>query len=175
MKVLWCVTGAGYLLEESCEALEWLSKKVEVTVAFSKAGREVEVMYCLLGRLEKSAKNVVFEEGQGSSTPIVCKLGSFDFVVVSPCTANTVAKAVLGIADSLPSNIIAQALKYGKTVYIVPTDFEREVKTIIPSGKKITLRCRDMDIKNARRLKKEKSIVIMKYPSDLRRLLKNVD
>ena len=32
-----------------------------------------------------------------------------------------------------------------------------------------------MDIKNARRLKKEKSIVIMKYPSDLRRLLKNVD
>ncbi len=56
----------------------------------------------------------------------------YDLVVIAPCTANTVAKAVYGIADSLAGNIIAQAVKSRTGVYVLPTDIDRVLETKVP-------------------------------------------
>jgi dihydromethanopterin reductase (acceptor) len=175
MRILWCITGGGHLLEESCAELETAAKEHEVTVAFSRAGREVASAYGCFSRIEKSAKNVAYEEQQGYSNPIVGRLGRFDAVVVSPCTANTAAKIRYGIADSLASNIVAQALKAGIRVAIVPTDSERLVETRIPSGRKIRIRCRRTDLENLKKLRKSEGIAVLKHPDGIKRFLKNVD
>jgi dihydromethanopterin reductase (acceptor) len=77
---------------------------------------------------------VVREQEQGFSSPLVGRLakGEYDLVIVSPCTANTVAKIVAGIADSLITNVVAQAVKSATPAYIVPTDFEKIQETTVP-------------------------------------------
>lgn len=167
MDVLWCITGGGHLLEESCSVIERLARRHDVTVAFSKAGREVAEAYGLRNRIARAAARVVYEERQGHSSPIVGSLGSFGLVVISPCTANTAAKIALGIADSLVSNIAAQALKSGRRVVVVPTDFKREVRTRIPSGRQVMIRCRHVDLENVRRLGKSGGITVVRMPDDV--------
>jgi len=175
MNILWCITGGGHMLEESCREIERLSGGNYVTVALSKAGREVVGMYGHRRRLRKAAKKVVREEEQGCSSPMVCNLGVFDLVVVSPCTANTAAKIALGIADSLVSNIVAQRLKAGKSVVLVPTDREREVETTIPSGRRVRLRCRKVDLENTKKLGKMRNVRVVGRPDKIRGIMKDVD
>jgi dihydromethanopterin reductase (acceptor) len=134
MNLLWCVTGAGHLLFESFALMQYVHNEHEVTVAFSGAGSEVARMYGLHEMIARVFKEVVSEQDQGYSSPLVGRLAKreYDLVVVAPCTANTVAKIVRGIADSLITNLVAQAVKSGLPVYIVPTDFEKIQETTMP-------------------------------------------
>jgi dihydromethanopterin reductase (acceptor) len=134
MKILWCVTGAGQFLSESIDAMDALAQGDQVTLVLSEAGREVCRMYGVLGELEKKYVDIVLEESQGSSSPIVGRLSQKEYekAVVAPCTANTAAKIVCGISDSLVSNIVAQAGKCKVPVYILPTDAVKKQKTRIP-------------------------------------------
>jgi dihydromethanopterin reductase (acceptor) len=134
MKILWCVTGAGQFLSESVEAMNMFAQGNSVTLVFSRAGYEVCRMYGLLGELEKKYPEVIFEESQGASSPVVGCLSQKEYekVVIAPCTANTAAKIVCGIADSIVSNIVAQAGKCKVPVYILPTDAVKKQKTRIP-------------------------------------------
>lgn len=134
MKILWCVTGAGQFLSESIEALDASAQGDSVTLVLSRAGYEVCRMYGVLGELEKKYSDIVLEESQGKSSPLVGRLSQNEYekVVVAPCTANTAAKIVCGIADSLVSNIVAQAGKCKVPVYILPTDALKKQKTWIP-------------------------------------------
>ena len=174
MRILWCITGGGFMLEESCNAIIEMAKKHDITLAYSKAGREVAEMYGFSKTLKK-VRETICEEKQGASSPIVCKLGRFELIVISPCTANTTAKIATGIADSLVSNIAAQSLKSGKKVVVVPTDINRDVDTVIPSGKKIHLKCQDIDIENAKKMDGMENIVVAKNPKEVKNLVKNVD
>jgi flavoprotein len=92
-------------------------------------------------------------------------------VCSSDLTANTVAKVVCGIADSMASNIIAQALKSRTKVVVVPTDLKKEIDTLIPSGKKINIKCRKVDLKNANSLGKIRGLKVFSRPMDLRKIL----
>lgn len=134
MEVLWCVTGAGHLLKEAFYYVRALAGKNGVTVAFSAAGYEVARMYGLLEEIEEAFNEIVLEESQGASAPLVGRLsrGEYDRVIVAPCTANTVAKIVNGIADTLVTNVVAQAGKCGVPVYILPTDAKKRQKTTLP-------------------------------------------
>jgi dihydromethanopterin reductase (acceptor) len=132
--IVWCVTGAGQFLEESCEFIKKLSEREhKITLAFSGAGYEVARMYGMEG-IKKYAKSVVLEEEQGRSAPFSGRLNkkNYDFVVVAPATANTVAKIVYGIADTLVTNIVAQAGKQNIPVFILPTDAKKYQETKIP-------------------------------------------
>jgi flavoprotein len=175
MDVLWCITGGGYMLEESCRIIEKLAEGHRVTVAFSEAGKEVAKAYGCASRISKAACKVLYEHEQGYSSPVVGRLGSFDFIVISPCTANTTAKIALGIADSLVSNIAAQAVKSGRRVVVVPTDLEKKVSARIPSGRRIGIRCRKIDLENVRRLKRSGEVEIAANPDEAYRLIQNVD
>lgn len=145
MKILWCVTGAGHFLEESFSAMRKISDD-NITLALSGAGFEVVRMYGLLETMEDLSGEVILEDEQGFSSPVVGRLADSEYskVIVSPCTTNTVAKIVNGISDSLVTNIVAQAMKSRVPVIIVPTDLGKKQKTRIPINIRVD-RCRDCE------------------------------
>ncbi len=61
-------------------------------------------------------------------------LGNYDLLIVSPATANTVAKIVYGISDTLVTNAVAQAGKGRVPTLIVPVDIHSgDIDTVLPS------------------------------------------
>jgi dihydromethanopterin reductase (acceptor) len=153
MNILWCVTGAGHFLPQSLAYVLKIGGKDKVTVAFSAAGYEVAQMYGLLEEIEESFHEIVLEESQGSSAPLVGRLAKKEYgkVIIAPCTANTVAKIVSGVADSLVTNIVAQAGKCKVPVYILPTDAKKKQKTTLPLSidSKKCRQCRPCDAMDA--------------------------
>ena len=76
-----------------------------------------------------------------------------------PATANTVAKIVVGIADTLVTNAVAQANKADIPIYIFPVDQKPgSLTTVLPSGESFTLTAREVDLVNVEKLKAMKRI-----------------
>jgi len=150
MNILWCITGAGHFLENCFEAASIISLENRIAIAFSAAGYEVCRMYGFQEKIEHEFPERFLESDEGASAPLVGRLSrkEYDRVVVAPCTANTAAKIVHGIADSFVTNIVAQAGKCRVPVYILPTDARKFQKTKTPIyvdfGK-----CRQCDVCNA--------------------------
>ncbi len=140
MRIAWAITGAGHLLEESVEILEKISQKHEVTVFLSGAGQDVLKMYGLYNKITNITggryKELATDQEQKYGYPITGRLslGKYDLLIVSPTTANTVAKIVYGISDTLVTNAVAQAGKGHVKTIIIPVDFKLEdVDTILPA------------------------------------------
>ena len=152
MKILWAITGAGHLLKESIDVLNELSKKHELNIVFSNAGLEVVKMYGYYRKIEKiigkNPKNqLIREEDEKYSYPISGKLTyyKYDLIIISPTTANTTAKIVHGIADTLVTNIAAQSGKGQIPLIVVPVDQESGlITTTLPPriDKDICKRCK---------------------------------
>ena len=136
MKIMWAITGAGHLLEESINVLEQLSKKHELTIIFSNAGLEVVNLYGFykkIERIEKENENnmIIFDDDEKYSYPLSGKLtyNRYDLIIISPTTANTTAKIVHGIADTLVTNVAAQSGKGQIPLIVVPVDQEEGLIT----------------------------------------------
>ncbi|MDG6222554.1 MAG: dihydromethanopterin reductase (acceptor) [Candidatus Bathyarchaeota archaeon] len=140
--VAWAITGAGHFLNESFDVISKLleTKKITVTTFLSAAGNQVINMYGLQDKLDQVSPDGYLQEiiSESSKDPGFSHsgrfiLGEYDMLVVSPATGNTIAKIVYGIADSLVTNLVAQAQKAKVPVYVVPTDQkEGYVKTTLP-------------------------------------------
>jgi dihydromethanopterin reductase (acceptor) len=146
MRIAWGITGAGHLLEESVEILFQLSKKHEVTVLLSKAGEEVLKMYGLFETVENLTggkyRELILEDDQRASFPMTGRfsLGTYEMLIVSPTTSNTIGKIVNGIADTLITNAVAQSGKGLVETYIIPVDLESGVlQTVLPSKLELDL------------------------------------
>jgi dihydromethanopterin reductase (acceptor) len=129
MKIMWGITGAGHLLKESIDVLSKINKKHEITVIFSNAGLEVVKKYGFYKKIEKiisknSANKMVFEDDEKYSYALSGKLtyDKYDMIIISPTTANTTAKIVHGIADTLVTNVAAQSGKGQIPLIVVPVD-----------------------------------------------------
>ncbi len=170
MKILWCVSGAGHYLEEIVKEFEIISREHEVSAVTSLAGEEVLKAYGLFERVLGFCCEVFFEKNLGYSTPLSGS-GKFKVAVVAPATANTCAKAALGISDSALTNIIAQFTKRRINVIILPSDQGKEVETKIPSGRKIKVYCRKIDLKNVEKLRKSDYITVISNPRQIRKSL----
>lgn len=127
--IAWAVTGAGYHLAESLAAMREVSLDNRVCTFVSRAGEEVARMYGLFDRLSEISgggylEEVILEREEGASSPRAGRfmMKRFDLLIIAPATANTVAKIVCGIADTLPTNAAALANKAGVPVYVLPTD-----------------------------------------------------
>lgn len=166
MKILWCITGAGHFLPECVSEFEEIAKTHELACILSNAGKEVAETYCLTERIEKLCETTISEKQQGYSTPLSGSI-RFDAAVIAPATANTLAKLALGIADSAVTNIASQFIKRKIPVILLPTDYESQVTTTLPSGRKVKVHCRDADLKNVEVLKKEEGINIITNPKDI--------
>jgi len=151
MKIAWGITGAGHLLQESVEMLIKLSNEHEVTVLLSNAGEEVLKMYGLYDSVKNLTggkyRELVLENEQCSSFPMTGRfsLGTYDLLIVSPTTSNTIGKIVHGIADTLITNAVAQAGKGWVKTFIIPVDLETgDLKTVLPSKLELDL-CQNCD------------------------------
>jgi dihydromethanopterin reductase (acceptor) len=153
MKIAWCITGAGHLLRESFDVIQEIKEKkpnTKVTTFLSKAAEEVVRMY----GLDRSLLNIsngdyleecFYEREQGSSFPKAGRmlLKKYDVLIVSPATSNTTAKLAYGIADTLVTNAVAQAVKGSVPVYIVPVDIEGHIESRMPYfiDREICMKC----------------------------------
>lgn len=152
MRIGWAFTGAGHLLSQSVEVMEELAKYHDITVFLSNAGEEVLKMYGLYERVTVITggryKELATDSDQRFSFPISGRLslGKYDLLIVSPATANTVAKIVYGISDTLVTNAVAQAGKGKVKTFVVPVDTEEgDIDTVLPS-KLETNSCADCEV-----------------------------
>lgn len=170
-KVAWGITGSGDLLPETVAAMEELSRTqdIEITAVLSKAGEKVLRWYKLTEQVEGFSKSVLVER-DANSPFIVGKLqiGRYDCFIVAPGTANTVAKIVHGIADTIITNAVAQTAKSDTPIYILPVD-QREGTTVTtrPGGERLELRIRAVDIANSRALAGMEGIEVLADPEDI--------
>ena len=179
-KLMWAITGTGYVLQESIDLMKELQEDVNVdlTVILSKEGAAVVKWYKKWLALTEAVKKVKVEK-----TPNIpfyagpLQLGNYDLFLACPVSANSVAKIVYGIADTLITNCVAQAIKGGQTVYIFPSDQDIEpIVTSRPDGSPLVLKIRDIEIENIKKLKQMEGIIVIKKFEDIRKnILKKVE
>jgi len=169
------ITGTGYVLQELIDMMVDLQKNhdIDITVILSKEGAAVVKWYKKWLALTEAVKKVKVEK-----TPNIpfyagpLQLGKYDMFVVCPTSANSVAKIVCGIADTLITNCVAQAIKGGQTVYIFPSDQDTEpITTTRPDGSPLVLKIRDIELENITKLKTMEGIVVLSEFSDIRYLI----
>jgi archaeoflavoprotein AfpA len=171
LKIAWGITGCGDHLAESVDVMKILHKKhnLAVDVILSKAGEEVVTRYKLWDEITQNFDRVFIEIT--ANTPFLIgplQLGKYDLLLICPATANTTAKIAYGIADSLLTNCVAQAMKARTPVYIFPVDQKLgKIATTMPNKKTISLTMRDVDVENAEKLKRMKGITVLSSPKDI--------
>ena len=128
-RLAWAVAGSGHYLDECLEIIRDLE---DVDLFYSSAGEEVLRMY---GHDPKAINKQgrVYRDRAASSPPVgLFYRGDYHTLVVAPATSNTVAKMVLGLSDSLVSNVYAQAGKCGIPSIVLACDTEPEMDTPAP-------------------------------------------
>ncbi|MDX1797184.1 MAG: flavoprotein [Candidatus Lokiarchaeia archaeon] len=175
MKLMWGMTGTGYVLQESIDLMKDLQEnyKIDLTVILSKEGAAVVKWYKKWLDLSEAVKKVKVEK-----TPNIpfyagpLQLGNYDMFIVCPVSANSVAKIVYGIADTIITNCVAQAIKGGQKVYIFPSDQDTEpIVTSRPDGSPLVLKIRDIELKNIEKLKKMEGIVVISDFSEIKPII----
>lgn len=142
MRIVWGITGAGDYLAESLSVFRKISRELdtEVTIAVSREGEIVLRWYKLWDELNSSFKRVMVEKGP--NTPFLAgplQIGYYSLLVISPATANTTAKIAHGIADSLLTNCVAQAMKGGDSSLHLPDRSETRYDRHDHSGRQTNM------------------------------------
>lgn len=172
---MWGITGTGYLLDECIDLMKELQDEhsVDLTVILTKEGASVVKWYKKWLALTEVVKRVKVEK-----TPNIpfyagpLQLGEYDIFLVCPVSANSVAKIVHGIADTLITNCVAQAIKGGMIVHIFPSDQDLEpITTSRPDGSPLVLKIRDIELENIEKLKKMEGIVVVPNFSDIKEII----
>ena len=160
-RIAWGLTGSGHFLKECMEFALALNEKHPGLIDFylSKAAAEVLHMYTLgVTELRKRAR--VFRDQTASAAPVgLFYHGHYHTVIIGPATSNTVAKLVVGISDTLITNIFAQAGKQRIPTIVFACDTEPVVETESPS-EWVTLYPRRIDLENTERLSFEQTTVV---------------
>lgn len=171
LRIAWGITGAGDYLAESLEAMRRVREETgaEITALLSKDGELVVKWYQLWDELKASFDKIAGE--RGPNVPFFAgplQLGHYALFFVSPLTANTSAKIVHGIADSLISNCVAQTIKGGTPVYVYPVD-QRPGSQLTegPNGERITITTRQIDLDNVERLRRMEGITVLGHPGEI--------
>ena len=174
-KLMVGITGTGYVLQELIDLMIFLQNNhdIAITVILSKEGEAVVKWYRKWLALTESVKKVKVEK-----TPNIpfyagpLQLGKYDMFIVCPTSANSVAKIVHGIADTLITNCVAQAIKGGQRVYIFPSDQDTEpITTTRPDGSPLVLKIRDIELENIKKLKSMEGIVVLSEFKDIQNLI----
>jgi archaeoflavoprotein AfpA len=171
-KIVWGITGSGDLISQIFEVMEEISKTrdLEITAVLSKAAVTVLKWYKLEDKLDNIAKRVLVEKD--ANTPFIVgplQVGEYDCLLVAPATANSVAKIVNGIADTIITNAVSQTNKTNIGVYILPVDQRKGTTvTILPGGQKLELTMRDIDVENTTRLREMEGIIVLEKPEEIK-------
>lgn len=148
-RLAWAITGSGHYIEE---CLAFLLTLQDVDVYISPAGEEVLKMYGLnLNQLRE--KMPVYRDKTASSPPVgLFYKGYYHTFVMAPATSNTIAKCVLGIADTLVTNLYSQAGKCKVPSIVYPCDIAPEMETTAPGGK-VMVYPRKIDLESTEKIR----------------------
>ena len=181
MKVAWGITGSGDYMPEIVKTMKEIAQRdreVKIYIFLSKAAEKV-VKWYELSRELKNVSDKIYTEVDSNTTepfyyiPGALQIGKFDIFIVCPATGNTVAKIVSGIADTLITNSVAQAAKANIPIYVMPVDHvEGKQVTTLPSGEKLELEMREVDLENTSKLAKMRSIHVFYSPSEIEGIIK---
>jgi archaeoflavoprotein AfpA len=181
MKVAWGITGSGDYMPEIVKTMKEIAQRdreVKIYIFLSKAADKVVKWYGLFKELKNISDKIYIEVDSNTTEPFyyipgALQVGKFDFFIVCPATGNTVAKIVSGIADTLITNSVAQAAKANIPIYVMPVDHvEGKQVTTLPSGKKLELEMREVDLENTSKLAKMRSIHVFYSPSEVEGIIK---
>lgn len=150
-RLAWAITGSGHYIEE---CLDFLLTLHDVDLYLSQAAEEVIKMYGInLNDIRE--KMPVYRDKTASSPPVGhFYKGYYHTFVMAPATSNTVAKCVVGIADSLVTNLYSQAGKCRVPSIVYPCDIAPEMETTAPGGKKVMVYPRRIDLEGTSKLRK---------------------
>ncbi len=174
-KIVWGITGAGDLISEIFEVMEEVSqrKDLEISAVLSKAAVTVLRWYKLQDKLDSMVHKVFVEKD--ANTPFIVgplQVGQYDCLLVAPATANSVAKIVRGIADTLITNAVSQTNKTNIDIYVLPVDQKKgTTTTILPGSEKLELTIRDLDVENSNRLREMQGITVLENPQEIKRVV----
>ena len=148
-RLAWAITGSGHYIEE---CLDFLLTLDHVDLYLSQAAEEVIKMYGFtLNDIRE--KMPVYRDKTASSPPVGhFYKGHYHTFVMAPATSNTVAKCVVGIADSLVTNLYSQAGKCRVPSIVYPCDIAPEMETTVPGGKKMMVYPRKIDLEGTSKL-----------------------
>jgi len=178
VKVAWGITGSGDKMIETIDAMLRIKQSyqtLDIEVFTSKAGQQVAKYYKVYDKLRDNFARVYIEEN--ANTPFLVgrlQMRDFRFLIVAPATSNTVAKIVHGIADTLLTSGVIQALKVDVPVYIMPCDFqEGRTTTTLPDGSKLKLKIRKEDAANVGILKTIEGLTVFEKPDEIENIFKD--
>jgi flavoprotein len=162
----WALTGSGHFFKE---CLRMVGELDEVDLFVSRAATEVVRMYRQEFRLPKAAR--VFRDTTASAAPVgLFYYGNYHTLIMAPATSNTVAKCVVGISDTLVTNVFAQAGKCRIPAIVFACDTAPELETEAPKGM-VKVYPRKIDLNNTERLKSFESTIVVESLEDLRTAL----
>ncbi len=168
-RLAWAVTGSGHYLKECLEIVRELD---EVDLFYSRAGEEVVRMY---GYDPKSLvpEGRVYRDRAASSPPVgLFYRGDYHTLVVAPATSNTVAKMVLGLSDTLVTNVYAQAGKCRIPSIVLACDTESEVDTPAPD-RIVRVWPRKVDLEHTEKLKTYEATTVVEDSEQLYKALQS--
>lgn len=162
-RMAWAITGSGHYIEE-CVAFLLTLENVDLYV--SAAGEEVLKMYGIkLDDLRQ--KMSVYRDKTASCPPVgLFYKGYYHTFILAPATSNTIAKCVLGIADSLVTNLYSQAGKCRVPSIVYPCDIAPEMETTAPSGK-VMVYPRKIDLAGTAKLREFEYTQVVESVEDL--------
>ncbi len=142
-RLAWALTGSGHYIEE---CLNFLLTLDDVDLYLSQAAEEVIKMYGFT--LDDIRQKMPVYRDKAASSPPVGHFykGYYHTFVMAPATSNTIAKCVLGISDSLVTNLYSQAGKCRVPSIVYPCDIAPEMETTAPGGKKVMVYPRKIDL-----------------------------
>ena len=163
-RLAWAITGSGHYIEE---CLNFVLTLDNVDLYLSQAAEEVIKMYGF-NLNEIRDKMPVYRDKAASSPPVgLFYSGYYHTFVMAPATSNTVAKCVLGIADSLVTNLFAQAGKCRVPSIVYPCDIAPEMETTAPKGKMVMVYPRQIDLEATDKLSTIEYTEIVKSVDEL--------
>src|SRR5271169_2034788 len=143
----WALTGSGHFFKE---CLRMVGELDEVDLFVSRAATEVVRMYRQEFKLPKAAR--VFRDTTASAAPVgLFYYGNYYPLILAPATSNTVAKCVVGISDTLVTNVFVQAGKCRIPAIVFACDTAPELETEAPKGM-VKVYPREIDLENRERL-----------------------
>lgn len=150
-RLAWAITGSGHYIEE---CLEFMLTLDNVDLYLSQAGEEVLKMYGV-NLNDIKAHLPVYRDKAASAPPVgLFYKGYYHTFVMAPTTSNTIAKCVLGIADSLVTNLYSQAGKCRVESIVYPCDIAPEMETTAPGNKKVMVYPRPIDLEGTDKIRR---------------------
>lgn len=153
----WALTGSGHFFQECLRMLRELD---DLDPFVSKAASEILRMDRQEFKLPPATR--LFRDTTASA--------AYHTLILAPATSNTVAKCVVGISDTLVTNVFAQAGKCRLPAIVFACDTAPELETEAPKGM-VKVYPREIDLKNTERLKSFESAVVVESLEDLRTAL----